>query len=179
MIQIILRKSLGYEGHNLDKLEKALEIMERVVNSELFQNKILYYEFHYRKKLFGGAIDFPYTSSQVLEIIENAVNYPGNTAPHTIDLYLELLHGKNSRLANNGQAPEKEIYIDKAQFEQMTSKQLANYLFHEWLHKLGFQHARYNLPFNKRNQSVPYAVGYFIEELADRVKPSSPAEKSN
>jgi hypothetical protein len=168
-IKVNLRKSLGYEGHNLDKLHKALGIIERAVNSEVFKNKILYYEFHYRKKLFGGYIDTPYTSTQVLEIIENAVEYPGNVERHSIDLYLELLTSSSGSVIGYGYPGEKEIYTYKDRFERMTSKEIANHIVHEWLHKLGFTHAHYNLPFGKRDQSVPYAVGRFIEELAHRV----------
>jgi hypothetical protein len=47
-----------------------------------------------------------------------------------------------------------------------TPAEVAGNVFHEWTHKLGFGHdSRYSV---SRNSSVPYALGYIMEELGKK-----------
>lgn len=166
MITVNLIESNGYSGENLIKLNSALLIIERVINSDLFKQKVSEYPFYYRKKLFGGYIDQPYTNLEVLSIIENAIEYPGNSTKNCVDLYLNLIDGSNGSVIGYGINGQKEIYTYKKMFEVMKIEEIANHIVHEWLHKLGFTHAEYTTYFGKRDKSVPYAVGNLIENLA-------------
>jgi hypothetical protein len=78
-----------------------------------------------------------------LELYQNTSNTIGYTYPHT-----------------------SRIWMNSKYFNKYTPVQVADNLFHEWLHKLGFDHAiKYTL---RRNYSVPYAIGYLMEELAHK-----------
>jgi hypothetical protein len=170
MITVNLIESNGYVDENLTKLKSALLIIERVINSDLFKQKVSEYPFYYRKKLFGGYIDKPYSNEEVLSIIENAIEYPGSINKNGIDLYLHLIDGSNGSVIGYGIRGTKEIYTYKKMFQVMEIKEIANHIVHEWLHKLGFTHAEYTTYFGKRDKSVPYAVGNFIENLAETIK---------
>lgn len=168
MITVNLIESSGYVHENLAKLKSALLLIEKVINSDLFKQKVREFPFHYRKKLFGGYVDKPYTGIEVVSIIENAIEYPGNINKNTIDLYLHLIDGSNGSVIGYGIDGTKEIYTYKEMFETMKTGEIANHIVHEWLHKLGFTHSEYTTYFGKRNKSVPYAVGNLIESLSER-----------
>lgn len=167
MVKINLVESVGYDESRLKTLKDALDLIEKIINSEEFKNKILSFKFYFRSGFFGYLKDTVYTNSEVYEMIMKATEAPGNIAEGSIDLYLHLIDGDNGSVIGYGNPTEKEIYTYKAMFDKMKTEALANHITHEWSHKLGFTHAHIETPLiGKRDKSVPYAIGNIVEELA-------------
>ena len=58
------------------------------------------------------------------------------------------------------------IWMNTKYFTPYTPSQVAGNMFHEWTHKLGFEHATsYSIA---RDSSVPYAIGYLIRDLGKK-----------
>ena len=55
------------------------------------------------------------------------------------------------------------IWMNTKYFDSYTPSEVAGNVFHEWTHKLGFEHATTHSV--SRDSSVPYAIGYLIKEL--------------
>jgi hypothetical protein len=172
-LTINLVQHTGYQDERLEKLQKALELMARVLNSEEFKEGVVNYQFkrkhtfYYRRSLFGRYIDQPYTNEQVYSMIMAAEEEVGNNQPHTIDLYLQLDEGSNGTVIGYGYPEAKEIYTYSIMFDKMTIEALASHYTHEWCHKLGFEHSFERAP--NREHSVPYAVGNLISKLAKKL----------
>lgn len=166
---IKLIESTGYKEDNLTKLKESLSIIDRVINSDSFKQKVKTFPFHYRKKLFGAYIDTPHSNLEILSLLENPGDYPGKINHNSIDLYLHLIEGADRNKVGFGFEGEKKIYTYRKMFMKLEPQQIANHLVHEWLHKLGFTHAEYTIYFDKRHHAVPYAIGGFIEALANQV----------
>ena len=50
-------------------------------------------------------------------------------------------------------------------FNPYTPAEVAGNIFHEWTHKLGFDHDV--IYTSERNATVPYALGFLIRELGE------------
>ena len=144
------------------KVYQAIELIKKVVSSHEFKERILSHTYE-GKKIFvdnkglsneqiyqliidGSETLIPEKNGRMdveLELYQNTSNTIGYTYPHT-----------------------SRIWMNSKYFNKYTPVQVADNLFHEWLHKLGFDHAiKYT---QRRNYSVPYAIGYLMEELANK-----------
>jgi hypothetical protein len=144
------------------KVYQAIDLIKKVVSSNEFRERILSHTYE-GKKIFvdnkglsneqiyqlileGSETLIPEKNGRMdveLELYQNTSNTIGYTYPHT-----------------------SRIWMNSKYFNKYTPVQVADNLFHEWLHKLGFDHAiKYT---QRRNYSVPYAIGYLMEELAHK-----------
>jgi hypothetical protein len=175
MFKINLIKKVGCDAISLIKINKALLIIEKVINSSAFEEKVKTFPFYFRNNIFTG-FDYPYSNDEVYEMIMNAIENPGNVKVGVMDLYLHLKYGANGNEMGYSCPNEKEIYTYKAMLEQKSPKEIANHITHEWTHKLGFDHSTFPSPWGKRENSVPYAIGNMIAELADEVEETKTGE---
>jgi len=148
-----------------EKLIRAVDLIKKVVRSTEFRERILKHEHQgtpgfvdndgrsneeiYRLILEGAELLNPVKNSQMdveLELYYEPANTIGHTYPNV-----------------------NSIWINTKYFDRFTPAQVADNLFHEWLHKLGFKHeVKYS---KKRRYSVPYAIGYLVREIAMREVP--------
>ena len=91
----------------------------------------------------------------------------GNTTKNnTMDVELELYQQKTKTIGYTYPNTVR-IWMNKKYFSRYTPVKVADNLMHEWMHKLGFTH---EVIWSKdRDHSVPYAVGYIVEELAAEI----------
>ncbi|NTE05229.1 hypothetical protein G6M26_51585 [Agrobacterium tumefaciens] len=173
MTKIKLQQVTNYLDSRLSKLSTVIVLMEKVINSERFKEQVLGFAyngentFFYRKNIWGYYIDHVYKNSEVYEMIITAKEESGNVQNNVIDLYLELINGSDGSVIGFGRPEEKEIYTYSKMFDSMSIPELVNHYVHEWTHKIGFDHA-YSRN-QKRNYSVPYAVGNIAETVADGI----------
>jgi hypothetical protein len=153
---------VNFTPQQASKVREALKLIRKVVRSPDFRDRVLGHSykgertFHennglsnadiYRKILEGAESLIPEKNSRMnveLELYHEATNTIGYTYPNTV-----------------------RIWINSRYFERYTPVQVADNLFHEWMHKLGFDH---EVAYSKdRDYSVPYAIGYLVEELAQK-----------
>jgi hypothetical protein len=169
MFEINLVKKVGYDAKSLFIMQKALTIIENVVNSVVFKEKVLGFPFYFRDSIFIG-YDTHYSNDEVYAMIMNAIENPGNVKFGSMDLYLHLIEGSCNGAIGYGNPNEKEIYTCKLMLEIKEPKQIANHIIHEWTRKLGFTCSKYNTRYSNKAYAVPYAIGNIIEELADVIQ---------
>lgn len=154
----------NFSKEDIQKVEKAITIIKKIINSDEFHDLVLEYTFQ-GSKTFND--NNKYTNEEVYQLILLGSEIIGNRAANnTMDVELEL-YEDGSKTIGYTFPHTTRIWMNRKYFNRYTPAQVAGNLMHEWMHKLGFSHS---LKWNKdREHSVPYAIGYLIEDLAEKL----------
>lgn len=143
------------------KVKTAVTLIRKVIASDEFRTRVLSYTYNGQKTF----VDNGGLSNEEIyrKILEGAEKMGNTTKNNTMDVELELYYAATTTIGytypNSGR-----IWMNTKYFDKYTPGKVADNLTHEWLHKVGFGHATsYS---TSRDHSVPYAIGYLVEELA-------------
>ena len=170
MLEIKVIKTQNYSEIQLQKISNAVKKMEKVFNSKVFKYQVLAFEsqgkigFSYKKNWFSSFEKFK--NDQVYHFIMNPKEGITENETATIELYLSLESGDLINIKEMSLPEELWIHTNLMFFELATESELAGHFAHEWCHKLGFCHSKYNWQDPNRNYSVPYAIGNLVETLS-------------
>ena len=147
------------------KVRDAIVILERVMNSEEFKERVLSFtfkgetRFHQNNNMTNQEIyDLLMTGEEVL--------IPGADGVMNFDLTLYRSWNPFSKVKGYTLPDTIRIWLNKKFFRRSswTSVDVASNMAHEWVHKMGFGHDyNYN---SDRPYSVPYAIGHIVGEVA-------------
>lgn len=143
------------------KVAKAVEIIKKVVALREFRDRVYNYTYKGKRQFFdnGG-----FTNEQVYQKILEGAEQMGNKAKNNVmDVELELYTQATNTIGYTYPNTVR-IWMNKKYFNKYTPINVADNLMHEWMHKLGFVHA--TTWSESRDHSIPYAIGYLVEELA-------------
>lgn len=144
------------------KVHLAVDLIKKVVTSPEFKERIIAHTFEGKK---GFVDNKGLTNEEIYQLIIDGSETlkPGKNG--SMDVELEL-YEHPSKTIGYTYPHTSRIWMNTKYFNKYSPVQVADNLFHEWLHKLGFDHA---IKYTKsRNYSVPYAIGYLVEELATK-----------
>jgi hypothetical protein len=143
-----------------EKVLKAITLIKKVIASEEFRTRILNYSFNGKNEFFENA---GLTNEQIYQkILDGAESINGNKN-NAMDVELELYTEATTTIGYT-YPDTTRIWMNTKYFDKYTPIEVSDNLTHEWMHKLGFNHAPTYSP--SRDFSVPYAIGYLMEELA-------------
>jgi hypothetical protein len=149
----------NFERDDEDKVLKAIEIIKKVIASSEFRTRVLSFSFEGKNSFVDNK---GLTNEQIYQKLLEGAEDLAPEKDNEMDLDLELYYSWRSTVGYtypNG----LKIWMNRKYFDVYTPAEVAGNVFHEWTHKLGFEHASsYSV---SRNSSVPYALGYLIEEL--------------
>ena len=149
----------NFEAEDEAKVQKAFEIIKQVVASNEFRKRILNFTYQGKKQFVDNK---GLTNAEIYQILLDGKEDLKPEVDHEMDLELELYYSWRSTVGYTTPGALR-IYMNTKFFDPYTPTQVAGNVFHEWTHKLGFDHdANYSV---SRDSSVPYAIGYLIEEL--------------
>ncbi len=155
-------KFVNFDSADELKVQKAIEIIKKVIQSSEFKSKVL--NFTYNKKM-AFVDNNNLTNAQVYQKLLDGAEDLRPVVDHTMDLELELYYSWRSTVGYTYPSGLR-IWMNTKFFDYYTPSEVAGNIFHEWTHKLGFDHASsYSV---SRDNSVPYALGYLIEELGKK-----------
>jgi hypothetical protein len=170
----VLRVEVRAEGFtpvDRSKLEAAVALLERTVNRAEFRERVSGFEWDGERRF---AENRGLTNPEILETLLAAEERWSPGADSTIQLQLLLYRSRNpwSSVPGWTRASDPVIRINARFFRSpdWTPADVAGNLAHEWLHQLGFTHARDATP--ERPFTVPYAVGEIVRLLAAEERPS-------
>lgn len=154
----------NFSSSQEEKVKKAVDIIKKVIASKDFRDRVLAYEYNGEKKFFDNQ---GLSNEEIYQKIIDGAEKMGNTAKnHTMDVELELYHQTTTTIGYTYPNTVR-IWMNTKYFNKYTPIKVADNLMHEWMHKLGFTHA---MTWSKdRDHSVPYAIGYLLEELAAKI----------
>lgn len=154
-------KLTGFNQEQKEKVYQAIDLIKKVIVSDEFKEKVLNKEFMGKKGFFdnGGL-----SNEEIYQKILQGAEEKGITeANNTMDLDLKL-YEDDSKTIGYTYPHIVRIYVNKKYFDNFEPHQVADNLFHEWLHKLGFKHSVKKD--ENRVHSVPYSIGYLVRDLS-------------
>lgn len=155
-------KMVNFSRDQEDKVLKAADLIKQVIASPEFKNRVLNYTYNGKKAFVdNGGLSNAQIYKKILEGAEGLLPQKNNA----MDVELELYNDGSITIGYTNPSTIR-IWMNTKYFNNYTPYQVADNLFHEWLHKIGFGHAVNNNP--SRPHSVPYALGYLMEELAKK-----------
>lgn len=157
-----LKMDNSFNGAQADKIHAAAELIRKVVASEAFKNAILNFTYNGKKAFVDNK---GLSNAQIYKaIIEGSEKLtPG--IDNEMDLSLELYQA-NTIVVGYTMPNELKIWMNGKFFNANSAAGVTTNMVHEWLHKIGFEHAQQSTP--SRPSSVPYAVGYLVGRLAKK-----------
>jgi hypothetical protein len=146
------------------KVNQALSYIKQIIRSKEFREKVLNYTYNGKKEFIdNGGKSNEEVYQSLLDGSEMLI--PGRD--HTMNLELELYYNRWTSTVGYTTPDSVRVWMNRKFFSGYTAAEVAGNLFHEWTHKLGFDHDRsYSA---SRDHSVPYALGYLMEELAKKL----------
>lgn len=144
-----------------NKVRQAVEILKKVIASKEFKDRILNFTYKGKKQFIDSD---GRSNEEIYYMILEGAERIGNTSKNNMmDVELELYH-QTTKTIGYTYPNTARIWMNKKYFNRYTPLKVADNLMHEWMHKLGFGH---EISWSQdRDYSVPYAVGYLVEELA-------------
>ena len=152
----------NYNAVQKANLKKAEEMLAKVMNSEEFKDRVI--NNVYNKKPPSYDSNNGLTNTQIYdklfagaESLLPAVNYQ-------MDLKVTMYYKRGAVIGFT--TPNSMIVNTNSKFHNyFTACDIAGNLSHEWTHKMGFDHLS-----AKSYNSVPYSIGYLVEELCNKIK---------
>ena len=156
-------KLKGFNQEQEQKIFKAIKLIKKVVLSPEFKEAVISKSFNNE---FTYKDNAGLTNEEIYQkIIEGRELVGRNTEANGImDLELVLYRDDNSNTIGYTYPKISHVYINEKFLNKFEPYQVANNLFHEWLHKIGFDHSVEKTP--EREHSVPYALGYIVKDIA-------------
>lgn len=155
----------GFSEEGRKKMDDAFRLLEEVVNSEEFKQRILNFKNNKGERKFNSNNNL--SNEEIYKtFMEGRETLQPNT-PGEMNFYLKLYNKSWSKVIGYTSANTNVININWKYFKNFKPSQVASNLAHEWTHKLGFGHRSAS-----ENDSAPYAIGNIVEELA-QMRPNS------
>jgi hypothetical protein len=155
----------NFDDCDQDKVKKAKEIIELIMNSEEFKNRVLNFTYNGKKEFHQNN---GLTNEEIYNLLMTGEELlmPESTGVMNFDLTLYTSKNPWSKVKGYTNPDSMRIYINRKFFKlsSWTAVDTAGNMVHEWVHKMGFSHDyRDN---NDRPYSVPYAIGYIVGDIA-------------
>lgn len=145
------------------KMNRAIERLKIVINSESFRQRILNFEYDGKKEFYDND---GLSNEQIYQRIISGAEALNEVVDNEIDLDLTLYYKNNGTVGYTYKTSER-VWVNNKFFKGYTLAKVAKNLSHEWSHKLGFTHSSNRT--TQRPYSVPYAVGDIIQELIEQM----------
>lgn len=151
----------GFSGASLEKLEKAFEVVEKVVNSEEFKEKVLNFKNDKGERAFASNKGL--TNEEIYaQFMEGRETLQQDT-PHEMNYFVSLYNNRWSKVIGWTNGNINTINVNWKYFKNFKANDVAGNLAHEWTHKIGYDHKS-----AAEHDSAPYAIGYIVREMGAR-----------
>ena len=150
----------GFNPSQEEKVLKAIEYIKKIVRSKKFKDRVYNFTYNGQKKFVDNK---GLTNEQIYQIVINGAETLIPEIDYEMDLDLELYTSNFTSTVGYTYPNVTKIWMNTKYFNSYTPAQVAGNVFHEWTHKLGFDHAS---SYSKsRDYSVPYGLGYMMVDL--------------
>lgn len=147
----------GREGFTPAMTEKHItsaKLLEQAVNTRLFRDSVLAFSFTNTLGLNNGGIYYKIMTGA--ESLDPEVDYEA-------DIWVYAYY-QNNKVIGWTTPNVRETHLNTKFFNEFNYDEVAMNMFHEWLHKIGFDHSSAS-----DYRSVPYEGGYLIRDIVRRL----------
>jgi len=174
-LQVVTERAKFPKGEQKEKLLHAIELLEEIVNSDEFREKVISYvgpngENEFTKNYLWKNSKERLTNEEVYEVImagnEKMRANTLNEMNLNIKYYTVPWWKFTSKKVIGYTTPSSSKYIRVNWtnfYRRFETYEMVGNVLHEWLHLLGFLHGKENM----RNE-VPYVVGAIALEMAKK-----------
>jgi hypothetical protein len=141
------------------KVTRAIKLMKKVIASREFRDRVINHTYNGHKTFVDN---LGLTNEQIYQRVLDGAERLLPKKNNMMDVELEL-YFQNTTTIGYTYPNTMRIWMNTKYFNTYTPVGVSGNLFHEWMHKLGFDHASTWSP--ARDFSVPYALGYLMQEL--------------
>lgn len=140
----------GFSDKDIEKYSMAITLLETVINTQEFVNQVK------EMKLTGlnGL-----ARSELISMIFSGAEALRPEHDGKIDVDV-VMYDENNNVVGYTNPSTVKTWLNNKFFKKYTHAEVACNLFHEWLHKLGFDHRSAT-----DYTSIPYALGYLVREM--------------
>ena len=151
-----------FDANDEIKVKKAFAIIKKVIASAEFRTRVIDFTYSGTKRFVDND---NFTNAQIYQKLLDGSEDLQPGVDNQMDLDLELYYSSRSTVGYT-YADGLRIWMNTKFFDAYTPCEVDGNFFQEWTHKLGFGHASsYSV---SRDSSVPYALGYLVEELGKK-----------
>lgn len=158
-VNVKMRK---FNSQQEDKVLAAAELIRKVIASEEFKNAVLKHQYRGKRQFVdNGGLSNKQIYKKILEGSEQLKKKVDNEMDLDLTVYRAQTNVVGYTYPNT-----KRIWMNTKFLNKNSAAKVTTNMMHEWLHKLGFKHARSANA--SRPYSVPYAIGYLVSKLAKK-----------
>lgn len=154
---------VGFDKKGEDKLHYSFSVLEQVVNSEEFKDRVINFRNSQGERAFASNQGL--TNEEIYKIFMEGRETLQQDTPGEMNFYLKLYNRSWSRVIGYTSPDTNVINLNWKFFKNFRPHEVASNLAHEWTHKIGFGHKS-----AKEHDSAPYAIGYIVGEMAERLE---------
>lgn len=158
-LKVVGMEILGFDTTSRLKMNAAFAVLEKVVNSEEFKNRVLNFKNTKGERAFASNNGL--SNEEIYEHFMDGRETLQQDTPGEMNYYLKLYNRPWSRVIGYTSADVNRININWKFFKNYKPSDVAGNLAHEWVHKIGFDHTS-----AAEHDSAPYAIGYIVDEMA-------------
>ncbi len=141
------------------KIDQAILLLEKVVNSYEFKDKVLNHQYQGQRKFASSELSNEAIYAKIMAGKEQLSLVEDNT----LNLEIRPYYSWRSVVAYTTKQSHL-VYFNTKFLNYYSPHDVAKTLMHEWLHKIGFEHDFSAT--NRRPYSVPYGIGEIVKTLA-------------
>jgi hypothetical protein len=151
----------GFDQASLKKLDESFKLLEKIVNTEEFKNRIINFRNNENQRSFASSQGL--SNEQIFDLFMEGRETLQSNTPGEMNFYLKLYHKRYSKVIGWTNGSINTININWKFFKNFKPHEVAGNLAHEWTHKLGFGHES-----AAEHDSVPYGIGYIVREMGEK-----------
>lgn len=164
VLKVKIEKLVNFEAADVTRLQGGIEVFERVSNSAEFKDRVLNHTYDGVKQFVQNN---GLSNEQVYYTLLAGQETFNKVADSEANLTLELYYSPKN-VVGYTYPNTNQIFMNTKYFRSFKAADIAGNMIHEWCHKIGFDHD-YNAT-ARRPYSVPYAIGYLMDDLNAKVK---------
>lgn len=165
-LKVVPGKILGFTKvpKEKERLLKSFEVIEAVMNSKEFKNKVI--GFQGTGPTGGFTLPKELTNEEVYAfLMQGRELIDGDTTLGEMNLDVSRYKPwyKSAVIGRTYPGKSKKIEVNGQHYSKLDVANMASNITHEWIHLNGFSHSSAS-----DHDSVPYAVGYIVRDLAQK-----------
>lgn len=153
----------NFNASQEEKVLLAIEMIKKVIRTKEFKERVYNFTYNGRREFVDNK---GLSNEEIYQILLQGAETLIPEVDYEMDLDLELYTSNFTSTVGYTYPNVIRIWMNTKYFNSYSIAQVAGNVFHEWTHKLGFDHASsYS---QRRDSSVPYGLGYLMVELVDK-----------
>lgn len=161
-IKVIKEEVNFNRGSVYDTMMKAIEMVEIIVNSETFKEKVIGYINSTGVRSYTRNEGL--TNEEIYLRLMNGKEVLDRNTPGEMNLYIQQYNRWWSKVIGYTKiGTSKFMWVNWKFYKNFAASEMASNIVHEWIHLMGFYHDSAS-----DHDSVPYAVGYITRHLVEQ-----------